>query len=303
MAGLRATLPLGRCVGAWLCGACVLFVTRTGHTAPPEVLPDPAKATAQRNTIGLGFDPSLARGADARRPSWQHRASEMGLRAQAEGGFGYVDPLFRFTAQIAADGSVLFADPWRRASAKNPERGVCCGRPPRMSFPNFHMSGPVEWLMRISDQDPLRREKAEFLEKTRVIRQQQAIEFSRNNIARALASLESELSAIWARREFSEQARRQLLFARWDECDERLNVMPVGMPSELASQIDRERVKAASRARRQIEAFIRRAAPREGESAFAASELKTLNLSRMSAEPFDPYRPPSPTATATQAKP
>ncbi len=266
----------------------------TASAAPPTEVADPAKQQAERSQVALGFDPTLARGSKV------DTAAELGLEPQGDGSARYVDPLGRFSASFHADGTVTFADPWRRPSSKNPERGVCCGRPPRFSFPNFEMAGPVEWLMYMSDQEPLRREKWELLERTRDYRTQLAIEFARARIAEALDALEGDLREIWSDPTLTPAQRRKRLFERWDECDERFNIAPAALPDAAISVIDGERLQAAERARREIEAFVRSVAPEGSAQGYGAAELSELNAARLSQKPFAPYTPPPP---PKQAKP
>lgn len=266
--------------------------TTAGRAASAQEPPtaDPRKESAQRSSIALGFDPEVARSAQREARVLQADAAELGLRPQDDGSALYVDPHLRFSARFNVDGTVEFADPWRRPDASN-ERGVCCGRPLKASFPNFEMAGPTEWLMYLSDQEPLRREKALLLERTREFRTGLAIAFARRNIEEALARLESDLVDIWSDPKLTPSARRALLFARWDECDERFAPTTGRVPIDALSVIDRERLAAADQARREIEAFVRRVAPQGSPQGFRSGELSALNDQRQSSETFDPYSP------------
>jgi hypothetical protein len=117
-----------------------------------------------------------------------------------------------------------------------------------------------------------------------------AIENTKQIIEARLDSLEGELLAIWESPE-TPLRRRELLFLRWDECDELVNVAPKGVPAEAISEIDAIRVAAADDARRTIERFIRHHAPPRHEHAYARDELRRLNAHRISAQPFSPYTP------------
>src|SRR5688572_27775887 len=44
----------------------------------------------------------------------QDRVHDLGLVRRTDGTFGYADPGRRFTALVRRDGSVLFADRWRK---------------------------------------------------------------------------------------------------------------------------------------------------------------------------------------------
>lgn len=267
---------------------------------------DPAKAQAQHGQAALGFDPTIAKASQAEHSFSQSEGAQLGLKPQDDGSALYVDPHLRFSALFRVDGTVLFADPWRRPDFKS-ERGVCCGRPLRFSPLGAQMSGPVEWMMYASDQEPLRREKAELLERTREFRTRLALAFARKNMAEALARLESELFDIWTDAELSEEGRRALLFARWDECDELFAHSAGRVPLEAISQIDRERVESADKGRREIESFIRQVAPKGSPSSYASTELEILNGQRLSDQSFDPYvikkAPPKQSPTKADTKP
>ena len=55
--------------------------------------------------------------------------------------------------------------------------------------------------------------------------------------------------------------------------------------------IDHARLDAAAKARRSIEAFIRRQLPRNTPRGYTAAELAEFNRRRVSVEVFDPYTP------------
>lgn len=53
----------------------------------------------------------------------------LGLRRSADGSYAYVDPHGRFTAVVYPNGSVAFADRWRRVSASDVQNGALGGLP------------------------------------------------------------------------------------------------------------------------------------------------------------------------------
>lgn len=288
---LSASLAVGGLVGA------PVVSSSTAWGAPAEGVVDTRKANAETATYALGFDPTLA----PTTPQARSSMADLGLESRVDGGWRYVDPHYRFTATFEEDGSVRFADPWRRSSDRNPERGVCCGRPPRFSFGSWEHPGPTEWLMYMSDQEPLRREKAELLEKTREARIELAKEFVRKRLDEALGRLEGELDDVLTRPGLSDDQRRTLLFELWDECEERAELLTRGVPTDLLSDIDVDRLDAAERARATIAAFIRNRLPQGSATGYAASELDALNARRVSVAAFRPYQVPTPVAVPAAA--
>lgn len=219
-----------------------------------------------------------------------------GLVRRADGGYDYVDPHGQFTARFYSDGTMAFADPWRRISPKDRDNGRCCALPPAglgaiNPFMGISMSGPVEWLLAIQGKDPLMNAKTDLLAETRELRIALAVEWARKQLATRFAQLDAELTATWNDHARSVAARRELLFRRWDDCDEVFNVRPGDVPPEAVSAIDNERLQTATAARRKIEAFIRQHIPRGSTAAYGDDELMRLNASRVSHEPFAPYSP------------
>lgn len=124
------------------------------------------------------------------------------------------------------------------------------------------------------------RAKAAFLERTRPLRERLAAEHRRRVERDALVELGARMSAIWNDPGASAWERKQRLFALWDDCVE---LGPEAGAEETA------RAGAAGKARRRIEAFIRREAAPGSAAAFTATELTRLNARRTSKARFDPY--------------
>jgi hypothetical protein len=221
--------------------------------------------------------------------------AELGLVRQKQGDYVYVDPGGRFSARFSADGTVSFADRWRRPTKGNAQHGGCCALPPG-GVPGINplyglgMMGPTEWLLRMHGVDLAANAKTELLERTREVRIQLAVAWNLDLLERRLAELEPELLALWTDHEVDVARRRQLLFQRWDECDERFAVDPGDVPADAIVRIDEARRDTAERARRRIEAFIRRHLPRGGTHAYTRAELARLNRERTSRQRFEPYR-------------
>lgn len=247
--------------------------------------PNPARPTPPRPDVGgadLGFDEDL-------------RPAELGLERQSSGDYHYVDPGGRFSATFNEDGTVTFADPWNRPDRAHPDRGKLgrggyAGVPGLNPLAGIAMTGPTEWIMLAKGLDPSRTAKSDLLERTHELRTRLAVAWARQRIDERLRTLEAELLGIWTDHTKTRPARRELLFWRWDECDERFAVAPADIPTAAISEIDRYRLEAAQDARERIVRFVRRHLPRTSQHRFTAAELARLNAARSSRAPFDPYR-------------
>lgn len=253
-----------------------------GPALPPEVTG--ARATSAKPWLN---EKPAAPASDDRGPA------SLGLTRTREGDYLYVDPGKRFTVAINPDGSVRFGDRWGRDQHGQRVKGS--GWALRQIGPTgVGMGGPTEWLRALSGQELDASAKTEFLNMTRALRIQLAVEFTRQLLRTRLGELERELQNISSDADRTLAQRRELLFQRWDECDERFAVGQPGpeVPEEALSEIDRDRLTAADTARRSIEAFIRRQHPRGSARGYSAVELADLNKRRVSAQPFAPYNPP-----------
>jgi hypothetical protein len=245
-----------------------------GRAAPPPTL-------GARGRVGLLPHPRDA-------------AASLGLVRRGDGGFDYVDPGHRFRARIMTDGTVQFADRWRKPSSKDRQNGRPGGRPPEAviaainPFVGVKLGGPLEWFMRATHQDPAGHAKAEFLATTRDFRTRLAVGDTRMRVHERLRALPAELLAIWTdlRRPLAE--RKRLVFQHWDDC---ADVVAKGraLTDAAADEIASLRADAAADARQTIESFVRRHAPRGTARAYAARELDSLNARRRTAVRFDPY--------------
>lgn len=217
--------------------------------------------------------------------------ANLGLRRQSDGSYLYVDPYRRFTALFNPDGTVHFADRWRRPDNRNTQRGKFGGPPVGLFTPNgMSVTGPAEWVMALQGIDRDARAKAELLARTREVRIAMAIQWGRELLATRYAALGGELEAIWGESAAPIAARRELLFERWDECDESFAVDAGEIPEEALSELDRTRIEIAEKARRTIEAFIRESLPKGTAKAYSDRELRELNARRRSRQRFTPYR-------------
>jgi hypothetical protein len=220
-------------------------------------------------------------------------ALSLGLTRTGDGNYLYVDPGKRFTVAIRPDGVVRFGNRWGRDQHGDRVKGS--GWALRQIGPTgIGMAGPSEWLLALSGQEADASAKTEFLNMTRALRIQLAVEFTRQLLRVRLGELGRELQDISSDTQRTLAARKELLFQRWDECDERFAVgRPDGeVPDEALSEIDRDRLSAADTARRTIESFIRRQHAKGSNRGYTTAELADLNRRRVSAQPFAPYTAP-----------
>lgn len=271
--------------------------TSTGDSVGPEgPAPPPAPPTRPEGPRALtGPVPPAPDVSDAPLDFADDAApSQIGLSRSAEGNFDYVDPGGRFAATIHEDGTITFRDPWRRESRTHPDRGEAGGLPiaglPGLNpLAGLAMNGPTEWAMLARGIDPSRTAKSKLLERTHELRTQMAVAWARARIDERLDALDTELLVLWSDHTLDRARRRELLFERWDECDERFAVAPAGIPDAAVSAIDQYRLDAASTARAKIIGFVRRHVPRTSRHRFTHAELERFNARRVSREPFAPY--------------
>jgi hypothetical protein len=205
------------------------------------------------------------------------------------------------------DGTVQFADRWRKPAAKDRQNGKRGGRPPEPvltainPFVGVKLGGPLEWMMRSSGQDPAGHAKADFLEMTRSFRTRLAVGDTRMRVHERLRALPAELLAIWSDGTRSMAERRRIIFQHWDDCAE---VVPNrrALPDAAADEIATLRADAATEARAIIEAFVRRHAPAHSARAYPTRELAGLNERRRTALPFQPYSSPRRSAPGSSAR-
>ena len=276
--------------------------------SPPAQPPGPEASPGAQRPPGPEASPAAPRppGPEARSegpappgPEGDGRPGGLGLARQRDGSLLYIDPGKRFTAAVDADGSVRFGDRWGRDQHGGRMRGS--GRALRQVGPSgigaiggIGITGPTEWLLALQGQERDAAAKAAFLNQTRELRIQLAVDFTLKLLETRLGELSQELLGLLSDGSRELAARRALLFQRWDECDERVAVgLPAGgeLPAEAVSMIDQARLEAAERARRNIEAFIRRQLPRGTPRGYTGAELAEYNRRRVSVEAFDPYTP------------
>jgi len=226
------------------------------------------------------------------KPVSEDTLGAIGLTRQRDGTMMYVDAGKRFTAVFNADGTVRFGDRWNRDQYGDRMPGSR-GALRQINMAGLGVSGPSEWLIKLQDllggPEEHASAKREFLNRTREIRTQMAIEWTMRILTFRLGTLERELFDLWSAAG-DPAAKRELIFQRWDECDEAYRVVIEGeLPEEAVSELDRVRTDTAEQARRIIETFVRRQLPRTGPSAYTRKELTDMNGRRTSRQEFRPY--------------
>lgn len=254
--------------------------------APGEPAPAPARDSADPR-LSVPTEPSspLARGpadldlrlrADPRGPRVSTGGGEgpsagpgrgrgglpPGLEHAGQGTYRYEDR--GFVADIDRDGTVHFRD---RA-------------PVGFSSPLSLAFDLTEAVMMLRDDDPYRPGKMKFLEETRELRARLCGEAHTERLRQALFALPKELDRAWRDTSQTPEARRRLLFQRWDECAD--------------TRGDDELARAGALARATVLAYIRQHLPAGSAHAYTHEELLALNAVRVSREPFAPYEAATP---------
>jgi hypothetical protein len=238
-----------------------------------KVLVDPTLLHGSREVYEDSVEPSEDEGVvqgPAPAPSGKDYAF-----SKEKGKLVYRDPGGRFVATLNPDGRVNFRNKGAKAT-----------------WTNIGMAGPGDLLAAAAGDDPYARLKAALLKATFEMRLGMAVDFQKRQLDKRLSRLESELDKIWADERRDLIARRELLFQRWDECDEPDEVTGSELPGFGAvenSDLDDARHDAAASARERILKFIREHAPKGSAEAFTASEIADMNRRRASKQKFNPY--------------
>jgi hypothetical protein len=249
-------------------------------------------ARAATTGSGVVVDPSLLQGS---REAYEHSISNPGVGDGAvqgptapsrdadyaftreKGKLIYRDPHGRFVATLRSDGRVDFRNKGAKAT-----------------WTQIGMGGAGDLISAAAGDDPYARLKAKLLEATFEMRLGMAVTFQKQQLDKRLARLGGELEKIWTDQRRDLGDRKELLFQRWDECDEPEEVasptveLP-GFGSVESSELDDARQDAATNARRMIEKFIREHAPKGSAEAFTAAEIAEMNGRRASKQKFSPY--------------
>lgn len=269
--------------------------SQTPTPAEPEPEPAPAREGPAPGAVPKIPSPREAQsGTGPKGPVSPDNPAALGLKRMRDGSLLYVDPGKRFTAAFNDDGTIRFGDRWGRDQHGRRVRGS--GWELRqVGLTGLGIGGPADWLLALQDRmgGPERHAaaKADFLARTAELRTQMAIAWTLRLLEYRLNSLEQELFDLWTAPGSAAAAKRELMFQRWDECDEAFAVGPEGeITEEAASAIDKARAETAEKARRVIESFVRRQLPRGSASGYTAAELKDMNKRRRSKQAFAPYK-------------
>jgi hypothetical protein len=272
-------MALHRAIG-WVYAASLL-----GLVACPSLVRGEPPPSAKDRVSGRLPGARRARPAnlESQRPHGRpaRRIGELTFSVERDKSLLYRDPAGRFSMRISPDGEVLFADRWRRTSARKPTRGRCCAAPPEgfsrgtQAVWGLQVPGPLEAAVRIHDGDQNVAGKAELLRMTADFRRDLRRKWQHDQVRRELVRLQRSLEAIWGDERLALGRRKELLFRLWDECDTRTSVA--------------WRRAAARRAQALIVAFIREHAPARTPTGYGDNELRRLNRSRAHSTPFSPY--------------
>jgi hypothetical protein len=154
---------------------------------------------------------------------------------------------------------------------------------------------------------PPNQSMGDFLRRTFEMRVAMAIAWNQEQIDRQLESLDRELLDIWTDDARALAQRKATLHALWEECGSGIPGGPAPGPAAaihsskveeepelkaaIEGEVDRARRIAGGRARRIIEAFVRRHAAEGSEDGFTRRELKRLNTGAKASDRFEPYHP------------
>lgn len=131
----------------------------------------------------------------------------------------------------------------------------------------------TDWLMRKFVGDPYASRKLKLLDDTRAERAELGAQHAREDLDRSSELMRKNLTALWAATS-DPQARRDALFALWDECSE----------GESAAGA------AGERARTAVIGWIRAKLPAGSPDAFTEAERARLDARRSSKQRFVPYQ-------------
>jgi hypothetical protein len=205
---------------------------------------------------------------------------EAGFRRDENGELVYRDREARWTATLLPDGRVRFEDDLGPHFDKR--RG------------GIAIPGLAELVPAARGYEFSQARKRRLLRETEQMRLRMAADYAASNMEDELELVSADMMAIW--RDWSKGAsqRRELIFLRWDECEESPPGDPLDVADERTSQVDAMRQLAGERAREKIVAFVRLHLPEDSPSAYSDEELRRLNARRESRERFDPYVAASP---------
>ena len=226
---------------------------------------------------------------------------EVHLEPIGGGRLRHRDP--RFTAIVAADGSVEFYDrkvkgevglmgydllgrkrdgkEWGAGDdfkdrAQNPERRLPAA--PMLVGLGGRFGGLADWAIRTRHAAA----KSRFLAATEGLRMRMGHRWLKERLAEQQDAVIGEAIAVWRDPALALAERKRRLFALWEACESGAGAAD-GPTAEV-------RAEAAERARTRIEALIRVLAPAGSPQQFTAAELAAFNAGRRGRAGFAPYR-------------
>lgn len=209
----------------------------------------------------------------------------------------------RFTAIVAADGSVEFYDrkvkgevglmgydllgrkrdgkEWGAGDdfkdrAQNPERRLPAV--PMLVGLGGRFGGLADWAIRTRHAAA----KSRFLAATEGLRMRMGHRWLKERLAEQQDAVIGEAIAVWRDPALALTERKRRLFALWEACES-----GAGAPDGPTAEV---RAEAAERARTRLEALIRVLAPAGSPQQFTAAELAAFNAGRRGRAAFAPYR-------------
>jgi hypothetical protein len=227
-------------------------------------------------------------------PASPDNPAALGMRRMRDGTVLYIDSARRFSASFNDDGTVRIFNHRGRDQHGRWMPLATRWELRQKGLTAIGLSGPIEWLLwlqhRLGGPELHASAKTAFMARTAEVRTQMRIAWTLRLLDDRFNFLNRELTDLWTAPGREAAARRELLFQRWDECDEAFAVSPEGESIEkAASAIDTARAETAEKARRLIESFIRRQLPRGSASGYTKAELSDMNRRRRSKQAFEPY--------------
>ena len=228
----------------------------------------------------------------------EDRSADAGPRLRSIDGGRLVHEDGRFTATIAADGSVRFKDVLVKPKVVVVGLDVLTGKAdesqPRDAFAERAVypfgpstaamiggGGGMPGLADLLIGTRHAAAKTRFLRATEALRMRMAHAWLRQQLDAQLGELVPRMLAIWRDPSFALAERRRRIFVAWDECEE--------ASASLGSPAEALRGEVAMQARDRIERLVRTIAPPGSPQQFTPAELETLNAVRRSRRRFEPY--------------
>ncbi|MDC0671965.1 hypothetical protein [Nannocystis radixulma] len=221
---------------------------RTRADAHVEARVDDPPASAPAPTEGPAPGPKLPApssvkpsGTGPMGPASPDNPAALGMRRMRDGTVLYIDSARRFSASFNDDGTVRIFN--RRGRDQHGRWMPLATRWElrQKGLTAIGISGPIEWLLwlqhRLGGPELHASAKTAFMARTAEARTRMRIAWTLRVLDDRFNFLNRELTDLWTAPGRETAARRELLFQRWDECDEAFAVSPeVG--SDIGSPVD-----------------------------------------------------------------